>query len=80
MGEPIIGYRKNRRINRIRKNADNAFTAHTGAPAIKLTGTSNCLVTSLQKYQGVPARKISYALAHNWQQMNMGNTKVFDMT
>lgn len=53
------------------KNADNPLTALTGIVVIKLTGTSDCIITSQKQYKSVAIRKIAYAVGNNWQAYEM---------
>ena len=65
---------RNRRKEKLKRNADNKFTALTGIPVILLTGTCDCVVTKQKEYKDVPVRKIAYALANGWQTYEMSES------
>lgn len=72
-----MGKYRNKRKERIKKNADNPFTAMTGIPVTRLSGkgaippshTSPCWIVGTKNYKFIPARKVSYAIAKRWLPM-----------
>lgn len=55
-----------KRVKRIKKKADNAFSALTGIEVTKLTGpgAKGCWICPQQKWQGILVKKVS-AAAHD---------------
>jgi alkylhydroperoxidase family enzyme len=62
---------KSKRTKRVMKTADNAFSAYTGIPVIKLTGTNSpdCWICAQQRFNNVPVKKVSAAI-HDPETMN----------
>ena len=76
-----MGRHRNKRKERIKKSADNPFTAKTGVPVTRLTGkgaippehTSPCHIISVGRIYEMPARKVAYAIYNNWQVFNINH-------
>lgn len=74
-----MGIDRNKRKRRIQKSADNPFTAYTAIPVIRLTGPgatppgheTPCIIASPKNYRFMPVRKVAYAIAHGWLDMNI---------
>jgi hypothetical protein len=58
MGKSTVGTHR----RKLKKQADNEFTALTGIRAIQMDGGSNCLITKQSTLNGTPIRKAAYIL------------------
>lgn len=57
-----------KRIYRLKKSADNEFTASFGIEAFQMKGGSNCLIVKKTLYYGMPVQRVAYCETINFIQ------------
>ena len=66
-----MSHYRNRKKERIKKRADNRFTAITGFIVTRLTGSCDCWIVHQQEFNRQPVKKIAYAALNGWQEYEM---------